>query len=809
MDTGEDPASCADHVQGCEFCQKKLDELTSTRELMGDAVLPKENQVLRAVMEAVKSQGAASSNSLRLPGDVTPFPDPPTEHGPIGTIGRYAVVRRIGEGASGVLYEAFDTQLERAVALKVLRSFSGDAPEAHARLLREAKAIASLRHPSIVTVYEIIDRRDFPPVLVMDLLTGGSLLDLLRKEGRLDANRAATMTMQAAEGIDAAHRVGLIHRDLKPSNLLLDQLSGNQEIVRVADFGLVHDEKSESKLTRTSDLTGTPAYMSPEQVSDPSGVDARSDVYSLGGVLYELLTGRPPFEGSVRRVLWQIDNELPRPPRDLDDRTPLELQNICLKALSKKPANRYQTANEFAADLDRFLSGKRVDARAPSLSQRLQISWKKYPGRWAWAMAGTCALLTIAVFSSWMAVRLRAGRDAEHLRSLRERAGRELAISAVDTMALDIYDNLDDTYVDLDELQIDILHTALDALQRIDSEGGDVGDRHAAALLRLGRSYWRLDELDKSREFLTQAAEEHAHLQPKDALTARSRIMKVEIDAALARLDYDQGSKHAVKNLTKASNAAKTLLEEFSDNESLRSVTVDVTSDLAYAIEESRHPERAASVYEDALKMHEQFGTLTEVPPLRQYERLTLVSEFADFLYAIDYRDQTLQQYTKLYEMTEQILAASDDESYEYTTDVSEFALTAKSGLGLAHTDLQNFEKALGYFDQAIELAQASVTQYPSDASSYDALVSTLVEAASCAQEAGDLKKELLYSQSIVDETDRWCSMNPDDKDRIREAILYRKDLRDVLRAMGDSKAADVGKQIKILQAAVKGKPEP
>ena len=273
------------------------------------------------------------------------------------TISHYRITEKLGEGGMGVVYKAEDTKLERPVALKFLAAHALEDPENKARFLREAKAAARLDHPNICPVHEI-DEVDGQIFLAMAYLEGRTVKDKIA-ERPLKLDEALEIAIQIAQGLKAAHEKEIVHRDIKPANLMLT----SQGQVKIMDFGLAQLAEA-SKLTKTRTLLGTPAYMSPEQARRKP-TDRRTDVWSLGVVIYEMVTGRLPFEGERQEaVLYAIEREEHEPVTALRSGLPTELDRILEKALAKSPSERYQHVDDLQIDL--LSAGKRPrDAAAP------------------------------------------------------------------------------------------------------------------------------------------------------------------------------------------------------------------------------------------------------------------------------------------------------------------------------------------------------------------------------------------------------------------------------------------------------------
>jgi serine/threonine-protein kinase len=286
--------------------------------------------------------------------------------------GPYELVREIGRGGMGVVYEARQKGLDRSVAVKMILAGQLASPELVRRFHAEAKAAARLRHANIVHIHEVgqLHGQDF---FAMEYIDGESLAQRIAR-GPVDATAAVWLTATVARAVEHLHRQGIIHRDLKPSNILLD--AGGQPYV--SDFGLAKIFVAGSDMTATGVITGTPSYMAPEQASGRRAeIGPATDVYSLGAILYELLTGVPPFRaGSPLDTLMEVIRGDPPMPRSLNRHIPRGLELICLRCLAKDPRERYASAAALADDLDRFARGEVLEVRPPTLAHRFW-SWTR------------------------------------------------------------------------------------------------------------------------------------------------------------------------------------------------------------------------------------------------------------------------------------------------------------------------------------------------------------------------------------------------------------------------------------------------
>ena len=312
-----------------------------------------------ASAEVTQRPRSTAGGLIRTGGDEIPF----------RKFGDYELIEVIAQGGMGVVYKARQMRLNRIVALKMILTGAFADEEEIKRFYQEAEAAAKLDHPGIVPVYDV-GCCDGQHYYSMAFIEGKSLAARI-KESPIDPRESAKILLQIARAVHVAHEAGFIHRDLKPANILLD---GKNE-PRIVDFGLAKSSRDDSDLTRTGTVMGTPNYMPPEQATGRNKeVTNASDVYSLGAILYTLLTGQPPFvAGNSTETLMQVLQDHPLRPRNIKVGIPVDLEAICAKCMEKKPADRYSSAENLAADLERFLGGTPIHAKN---------DWRRRLKRW-------------------------------------------------------------------------------------------------------------------------------------------------------------------------------------------------------------------------------------------------------------------------------------------------------------------------------------------------------------------------------------------------------------------------------------------
>ncbi|MSR60037.1 MAG: serine/threonine protein kinase [Planctomycetaceae bacterium] len=389
------------HLNQCLTCRAELDRLTAG-----------------AAFPWVDSSSVSKSSNDSACARVRPLL--------AGAIPGYDVGEEIGRGGHGIVYKAMQRGLNRAVALKIIKKGAFASPDEVSRFLREAESAARVQHPQIVRIYAVGNHDDLP-FFAMELLEGGSLGEHCSGTP-FPARAAAELMLGLVRAVDHAHRHNVIHRDLKPSNILFDRppvrdaatgrmhFDAHDGLPKVADFGLAKQSDTDRLETPTVSILGTPSYMAPElALGDARVAGPAADVYSLGAILYELLTGRPPFRGdSPFETLLQVRNDDPVAPRQLQPRLPQDLETICLKCLRKQPKDRYAMAAALAEDLRLFLAGEPIAARPPGPVERV-VKWaRRNRRRTALIVLSAGILGTVTFVSGLLAHQVREARfDAQ------------------------------------------------------------------------------------------------------------------------------------------------------------------------------------------------------------------------------------------------------------------------------------------------------------------------------------------------------------------------------------------------------------
>ncbi len=473
---------------------------------------------------------------------------------PVAGWDRYELLDLLGRGGMGVVYKARDRRLDRTVAIKFIL---GADPNLTMRLLREARAQARIDHPNVCRVYEVgeVQGRAY---IALQFVDGEPLY---RVAAKMPLDEKIAVMRDVAVAIHEAHKLGIVHRDLKPANIMIERAEDGRCVPIVMDFGLAREATLEAGITESGALIGTPAYMSPEQArGDVRAVDRRSDVYSLGATLYELLTGRPPFpDTSLAMALAKVIHHDAPAPRSLVATIPLDLETIAVKCLAKDPQQRYASARALADDLSRYLDGDPILGRRPSLLQRLKLRAKRHRALFALGAWSAAIIVALSAFGvrTWILGRRERNRTVERTR-LAERLGqdaKEIEWLLRSAYQLPLHDTrperevirarmkmIAETRHDLGALGDAVVHDALgrghlalhewqnaaDELARAAADGLNTPELHAARGRALGELYHRsLEEARRSGD--------------KAWLAARQKELDAQYLApALAELDQSR-----------------------------------------------------------------------------------------------------------------------------------------------------------------------------------------------------------------------------------------------------------------------------
>lgn len=688
--TGEQ-TELAKHVDECGVCQSRIEGLLAessagldTSSLEAEDSGPAAKQVAAQIKEKLRER--EPTEFTFAPGD---------------QLDDYEILAWVGGGNSGHVYRASDRRLSRTVALKVLRPDHSNS--GLARLKREAKAVAAVSHKHIVGLFDVCLDSGPTPYLVMEWVSGGTVRQLVRSGGPLDCREAARIASQVANALAAAHNQGLIHRDLKSSNVLM---TGSGE-TKLADFGLVRDLESDSNLTREHIVAGTPAYMAPEQIQDARNVDGRADLYSLGVMLYEMLTGELPFRGVERMVLQQTLHQDPKRPRLLNDQVHRDLETICLKCLAKSPQERYSTARELQADLDRFLAGESIEARPIGLAT---VAWRWCRRNAALASALAIALiavLSLTIGSTLAAIQLRSTSLTAQQNAALANRGRNHLQDTLRRLVFDVNEILDADDVDLDEAQERLLVVAIDGLRKAAELGEGAQDENSAASKnRLARVLFRLDRDAEAQTYFQQALDETETLI---ASGYRSQAIWTEKLFALQGLQsiasYEEQTQLVDSLQNRIENEIPSTVLDALEEQQLGTTWLD---ELRWMSESE--PEVAASQLCDAIhswdhdfQSKDRRETLSAVLLLAQEIDSSLVS--AEKFVAADQMWQTLLDVCDASGADELDHEAASDRAYAKFV-----CLNSKSWL--AHAQMQ--------LPQFIELQQAAFATAPRDPNRID-----------------------------------------------------------------------------------------
>jgi predicted Ser/Thr protein kinase len=632
-----------------------------------------------------------------------------TTHSFPAAIGRYRVVRVLGEGGMGIVYEAEQEQPRRSVALKVIKPGFA-TPERVWRFEHESKALGRLQHPGIAQIYEASTADNGfgqQPYFAMEFIRGQSLLGYAEAH-RLNTRQRLALTAKICDAVQHAHERGLVHRDLKPGNILVDE-TGQPKIL---DFGVARVTESDAQATRQTDLgqiVGTLAYMSPEQVlADPQAVDTRSDVYSLGVILYELLSGRLPYDVSHRQLheaIQTIREEDPTSLSSINRDYRGDIETIVGKALEKDKARRYAAAADLAADIQRYLNDEPITARRPSASYQLQKFARRHRALVAGAAAVFVVLVGGIVASSWQAIR--ANQAGKAALAQRDRAASEARTAdAVQKFIEDIFETNSSDQADPVKARQTTARQLLDiGARKIDTELDNAPAAKERMLGILADLYYGLGLSDEA-----------VALDRKRVAVAKASFgaNDLRVAAAMSHLGASMHASRAVNEREAVLLEAKAILDRNRDftsrarGELLLALaehyqSTDRRKALDYAGEAVGLYRAMPPSAELASALYHQ-GTIYEVSGDYAKAAAALNEAVAISLKANGNRDPTLPMYAAT-------LAEADAELMQYDAAKQNFELavrTARALNGEEHVDTIESEARLGgFFSQISQYREA------------------------------------------------------------------------------------------------------
>jgi serine/threonine-protein kinase len=711
----------------------------------------------------------------------------------------YVIEGELGRGGMGVVYRARQKGLNRLVALKMIRGGGPGLPELGARFRREVEAVARLEHPNLVHIYEVGEHHG-RPYCALELVPGGSLAQLLAG-ATLPARRAAELVETLARAAHYAHQQGILHRDLKPANILLT----SDGIPKIADFGLakwVAGDETENHgealvrepeeptstalahaLTQSGAILGTPSYMAPEQADGRAAlVGPCSDVYALGAVLYEMLTGRPPFRGtSALDTLVQVRNQEPVAPSRLQPGVPGDLETICLHCLQKEPGKRYASAQALADDLRHFLAGESIQARRAGRAERAWRWCRRKP-----AVAGLLAALVLVVLGGvagltvlWLlaednaAEARRQGKAALEARHEAEQKTAEAlkqfqraeanflhAFQAVDRYFNQVSDSPELKKHGLERLRKGLLETAKEYYEKFIRERA--GDRHlqaelAAAHWRLGSINWVLGSHNEARTLFRRAVALGAPLASASPDQARYQKQLASSYNDLGLVCNDLGR---VQETREAYEQAIALRKELVRR---HPADADYQSDLATSYnnlgvwyahrDRTREAERA---YEKALKLRTRLAG--QQPEVADYQKeLAATQNSLGNLYATDGRTRQAEEAYQAARKIRAGLARRHPEVPEYQNDLAQ----SQINLGVWYMATGRAREAEKAYRAGLETQNRLARRHPDVADYQSDLAVNHINLGTLYRATGRLKKAENAFLKALDINDQLVSRHP------------------------------------------------
>ena len=728
------------------------------------------------------------------------------ERGRPPQIPRFRIERQLGRGAMGIVYLAFDHELRREVALKVISGAFSPNDDARKRWRDEARAFSRVRHPNVVSLYDI-GETDGWLFLVLEYIPGGSLKK--RIDGPVPPRVAAKFMLRVSEAVEKIHQGGQFHLDLKPSNILIDSGEDaplDQATPKVADFGIARPSPDgetadeEAATTVSGPWGGTPSYMAPEQVAaSRDQLSPASDVHALGAILYQLVTGRPPFQGaSTLETLEQVRSQDPVPPRRLNPKIPRDLETIALKCLEKSPSRRYASAEALAGDLRRWLDARPISARPVSPIGQAWRWCRRRPavGALAAALMTTISVGFLAMVLLWRradAERNRAEQEWSNAEKERDRA--EAGYKAARAALAEVFDlgttGLQTTGLSRDQFIVRLQTARRRILNRAEPRSGDLESSKLAYVdLVLGKKFEVQGKIDEPRLLHGESLLYWENILRKDPFDQFAQHRRFESAVRLATAIEDQGNaEDSLRHWERASLFGESILPAMSIGE--LETLADCRCSLATHVDRLGERVRARTILEGTLRILGNVPAENVTPEFcarvarTQFELGKIIQRFSlreiDHLSAEDWANRVARFFCSTF-TTDSIppLKESDVGCWLAQSLGQEAAFQRRNG---------KLDEAHRTVDRIHALGKIMVVRYPDQASAHLCLAETFAQRAKNAWRPEDRDEVERNWKLAIDEARHTLLLDPRDARAERLATKLQRRLNDLLAAPRETKS--------------------
>jgi eukaryotic-like serine/threonine-protein kinase len=680
-------------------------------------------QAMETIVQASPSQGTNSPASPRdtPPGDVyatlareipagatvssLPPSGTPIAGLPFDRVGEYDILDKIGHGGMGLVLKARHRRLKRTVALKLIKVGQLAEEQEVARFLVEARAAAHLKHPNIVAVYDVGEHAG-SPFFTMEYVEGQSLHKLI-SERPLQPQRAATIIRKLALAVGYAHESGILHRDLKPQNILLDKY----EEPKITDFGLATNAQENSQLTATGTVLGTPSYMPPEQARGKHEEMGKwSDVYSLGATFYETLVGRPPFTAAtLGETLQQVMTVDPVSPRSLNPAIPRDLETICLKCLEKNPARRYQTGQELADELQRFLDDRPILARPTSRTEKF-VRWCRRNPVIAGAIAAVSLAAVFAIVSLWIGLSQALAAKEEANDALNH------SMDIVEDLLVGINEETLLEQPGMQPIKAKIYAKAQTSLEKLLPKlerSKRLPETIARVQLQMGQVKVQLGDHKEGLRLMTVANESLEKMHENDATNVKVLTNLSKVKTEIGRLYFNQRDlKAASAPILQSLELRRKLVELEPDNTEAAQLLANSEMNVGLLEENLGNPQKALEQYEAA--QWRRKALLTKEPA-----NVGILRDQAKGLSELGLlraRQQKLREAEELFEQAEKAFTSLTDRRDRQLDDLLNHGIVLRrlGDMAAVTNDEKKLNIAIERYVKSVKLLEELVTENPS-----------------------------------------------------------------------------------------------